>query len=93
MVRGVRRLDEINPVVRYSTLRLFFALSLKLDLQIHHVDNSTAFLNGDLKEIIHMSQPEGVDKVKGKVFKLKKAVYGLKQASRCLVQQSSQNTG
>ena len=46
------------------------------------MDVKTAFLNGDLKENVFMSQPEGFV-VKGKeqnVCKLFKSLYGLKQA-------------
>ena len=55
-----------------------------LDLELYQMGVKTAFLNGDLKEEIFMQQPDGY-KVKGqenKVYKLKKSLYGLKQASR-----------
>ena len=44
----------------------------------------TAFLNGELEEEIYMKQPEGFV-VRGhgdKVYKLNRALYGLKQVSR-----------
>ena len=49
------------------------------------MDVKTAFLQGDLEEEIYMRQPEGyIDKDRpNHVCKLKKSIYGLKQAARC----------
>src|SRR4051812_15923794 len=48
------------------------------------MDVKTAFLNGNIEEQLYMVQPEGfIDpKDAGKVFKLQRSIYGLKQASR-----------
>ena len=77
--------DEIYaPVVRFETIRLLIALAALKDWKIHHLDVKSAFLNGEIKEVIYVKQPEGF-LVKGKegcVFRLKKALYGLKQAPR-----------
>jgi hypothetical protein len=45
------------------------------------MDVKTAFLNGDLEEEVYMKQPEGFDDNTQKTCKLKKSIYGLKQAS------------
>jgi hypothetical protein len=48
------------------------------------MDVKMVFLNGNLTEDVYMTQPEGfVDpKHVGKICKLQKSIYGLKQASR-----------
>lgn len=79
---GIDYSDIFSPVVKHSTLRMLFALSVQWEMDITHLDVTTAFLNGHLKEDIYMSIPEGfVKESNGKVLKLKKAVYGLKQSS------------
>lgn len=83
-VRGVDYIDTFSPVVRHSTLRILFSLANELNLNIDHIDVTTAFLNGDLEETIFMEQPPGFsnDDCKSKVCLLLKGIYGLKQASR-----------
>ena len=77
--------DEIYaPVVRFETIRILIALAALKNWRIHHLDVKSAFLNGEIDEVIHVRQPEGF-LVKGKeehVLRLKKALYGLKQAPR-----------
>lgn len=83
-IEGVDYTDTFSPVVRHTTLRLLFALSVQLGLNIRHLDVTTAFLNGTLEETIFMRIPVGFSDPthSGQVLKLKKAIYGLKQSSR-----------
>lgn len=60
------------------------ALTAGKGWKIYHLDVKTAFLHGELKEEVYVQQPEGFEK-KGeeeKVYKLAKALYGLRQAPR-----------
>ena len=60
------------------------AIAAYHDYEIWQMDVKTAFLNGFLEEEVYMSQPEGfISKNKpNQVCKLKRSIYGLKQASR-----------
>ena len=72
------------PVARIETIRLVIILAASYGWEVHHLDVKTAFLHGELKEEVYVSQPEGFE-IKGKedkVYKLKKALYGLRQAPR-----------
>ena len=77
--------DEVfAPVARIETIRLLIGLAAARGWEIHHLDVKTAFLHGELNEDVYVSQPEGFEK-KGeehKVYKLSKALYGLRQAPR-----------
>ncbi|CAD7002894.1 unnamed protein product [Ceratitis capitata] len=81
---GVNYTETFSPVCRYETIRLVLALSVQLKLYLHQMDVCTAYLNSELKDVVYMKQPEGyADRASsGKVLRLNKAIYGLKQAGR-----------
>ena len=77
--------ETFSPVVRTESVRALIALAAKNNMILHQLDVTTALLNGTLDKEIYMKQPEGFE-IKGKehlVCKLRKSIYGLKQASRC----------
>lgn len=77
--------DEVfAPVACMETIRLVIGIAASLGWKIHHLDVKTAFLHGELKEKVYVTQPEGfiIPGKEGKVYKLKKALYGLRQAPR-----------
>lgn len=82
---GIDYDETFCPVVRPESVRAVIALAAKYELKLHHMDVTTAFLNGVLEEEVFMKQPEGFVE-KGKehlVCRLKKSIYGLKQSLRC----------
>ncbi|UYV77008.1 hypothetical protein LAZ67_14002803 [Cordylochernes scorpioides] len=75
--------ETFAPIVKHSTIRAFLAASVYKGMQVNHLDVKTAFLHGDLDKELYMELPEGLHtKQTNKVCKLKKAIYGLKQAGR-----------
>ena len=67
-----------------SSLQLLFALAEINKWEINTFDVSTAYLHSPIDEDIYVWPPvELCPELKGKVLKLKKALYGTKQAPRC----------
>lgn len=56
-------------------------MTLDITLNIHQLDAITAFLQGDLTEVIYLVQSKRFT-ISNEVCKLKKSLYGLKQTSR-----------
>ncbi|GJV15917.1 retrotransposon protein, putative, ty1-copia subclass [Tanacetum coccineum] len=65
-------------------IRILIAIDAFYDYEIWQMDVKTAFLNGYLNEEVYMEQPKGFvsQKFPNRVCKLKRSIYGLKQASR-----------
>ena len=70
------------PVVRYSTIRLLLALYAHYGLYKCHLDAPKAFTQADLNADFYMRAPPGIHLPPGKVFKLKRSLYSLKQGAQ-----------
>lgn len=71
-----------SPVVKASTARVILAISVQHNWPLHQLDVKNAFLNHILQKPVYMAQPSGfVDpRFPHHVCRLKKALYGLRQA-------------
>lgn len=83
---GVDYLKTFSPIAKRRTLRILFALCAENEWNYEHIDVECAYLNSPLDEDIHMEQPEFFEILRKDrtqyVCKLKKSLYGLKQAGR-----------
>jgi len=71
-------------VAKFALLRTVLALATAEDMEVHTMDVSSVFLNGDLDEEIYMAQPEGfvAPGQEHLVCCVKKSLYSLKQSPR-----------
>ncbi|SOV07704.1 uncharacterized protein UDID_19389 [Ustilago sp. UG-2017a] len=57
-------------------------ITAKFNWEVDSVDITKAYLNADLHHDIYLKPPEGAEVLAGKVYKLIKSLYGLKQSGR-----------
>nr|GEY63134.1 hypothetical protein [Tanacetum cinerariifolium] len=81
---GIDFEESFDPVSILEAIRIFLAYAAHKNMVVYQMDIKTAFLNGNLRKEVYVSQPDGfVDEDNpNHVYKLKKALYGLKQAPR-----------
>ncbi|GKB10594.1 retrovirus-related pol polyprotein from transposon TNT 1-94 [Tanacetum coccineum] len=81
---GIDFEESFAPVARIEAIRIFIANAATKNMIIYQMDVKTAFLNGDLQEEVFVSQPEGFEDLENltHVYRLKKALYGLKHVPR-----------
>ncbi|GJX37082.1 retrovirus-related pol polyprotein from transposon TNT 1-94 [Tanacetum coccineum] len=81
---GINFEESFAPVARLEAVRIFVAYAAHKNFPIYQMDVKTTFLNGPFKEEVFVSRPDGfVDPdFPNHVYRLKKALYDLKQAPR-----------
>ena len=82
--QGVDYDEVFAPVARMESVRMILAIAARERWLVHHMDVKSAFLNGELTEEVYVQQPPGFTAAghDGKVLRLRKALYGLRQAPR-----------
>ena len=84
-MEGVNYTETFSVAAKMPTVHTVLANAAHQDWEIEHVDVKSAYLNAPLEETIYMKPPRRVLKPgqEGKVLRLLKGLYGLKQAGRC----------
>nr|GEU33566.1 retrovirus-related Pol polyprotein from transposon TNT 1-94 [Tanacetum cinerariifolium] len=79
---GIDYKKTFSPVARFETIRVILAVVAQQQWKLYQFDVKSAFLNRDLKEEVYVFQPPGFESMShpNKVFRLRKALYELKQA-------------
>ncbi|CAI5482202.1 unnamed protein product [Closterium sp. Yama58-4] len=72
--------ETYAPVSSYITLRIFLSIVAVLDLNLMQLDMKNAFLQSKLDWVLYMYQPDYFNDGSGRVCKLLKSLYGLKQS-------------
>ena len=76
--------ETFFPVLKKDSFCIIMTLVTHFDLGLQQIDVKIAFFNGNIEEEVYMKQLKGFSSSSGEhlVCKLKKSIYGLKQASR-----------
>lgn len=86
VVRGFQqkeRLENVySPVGKMQTLKILLSYCCKNGMYINQMDVETAFLNGYVKSEVYVNEPKGYETGENKVYKLIKALYGLRESPR-----------
>ncbi|KAI0530779.1 hypothetical protein KFK09_000327 [Dendrobium nobile] len=86
VAKGYNQIEVIDfeetfaPVARLDAIRVLLAFAYFKSFKLLQMDVKSAFLNGVIEEDVFVEQPPGFENSKypNHVFKLKKALYGLK---------------
>ena len=83
-MKGIDYEEAFLPVTMLKSIRRLISIVAYYDYKIWQMDVKTVFLNGNLEEELYMMQPKGfiAKNQKHMVCKLKRSIYGLKQASK-----------
>ena len=74
--------ETFTPTVSSACVRLLNAITSECDLDLCHFDVDQTFVQSQFDENVFLRLPKGCGKMSGKIMRLNKSFYGLKQVSR-----------
>jgi hypothetical protein len=85
-VKGLDFEKTFTLVARLESIRILLAYATHHDFKLYQIDVKSAFMNGSIKEEVYVEQPSSFksEGYPNHVYKLYKALDGLKQAPRAL---------
>ena len=83
-VEGLDFGDTFASVARLEAIRILLAYASYHEMKLYQIDVKSAFLNGFINELVYVDQPPGFENPRypNHVYRLSKALYGLRQAPR-----------
>jgi hypothetical protein len=78
-IEGANYFETFAPVVQCMTVRIVLIMTILLNLENKQIDYTAAFLQAPIDHDVYVEMPK-LFQVKGKVWKLQRAIYGLKYA-------------
>ena len=81
---GIDFEETFAPVARLEAIRIFLDYVVHANFKVYQMDVKSAFMNGELEEEFYVQQPPGFENPNFPdfVYRLFKALYGLKKAPR-----------
>ncbi|WVZ89547.1 LOW QUALITY PROTEIN: hypothetical protein U9M48_035931 [Paspalum notatum var. saurae] len=81
---GIDYEETFAPVARLEAIRILLAFAASKGFKLRQMDVKSAFPNGFIEEEVYVRQPPGFESARfpDRVYKLRKALYGPKQAPR-----------
>ena len=79
---GIDFFETFAPTPTASCIRLLGTIACESDLDLCHFDVEQSFIQLNLVADVFIRLPRGCDEMSGKVVRLNRSIYGLKQASR-----------
>jgi hypothetical protein len=80
-VEGRDYFETFAPVVQWLTVRLILVMTIIMGLENKQIDYTAAFVQAPIDTDVYIEMPR-MFSTKGKVWKLRKSIYGLKQSPR-----------